>query len=445
MHKIFIGLCCSFIWFTSAAQEKKVIDEVIAIIGNEIILQSDIEAQKLQARQQGIAITKSTTCLIIEQLLMEKLMLNQAKVDSIPVNDQQVQSELDRRIRYFVGQIGSEEKLEEYYNKSIIEIKEEFYELIEDQLRIQGMQAKINEDIGITPGEIESFFNDIPKDSLPYINAKVEMAQIIKKPEISQDEIDKTRARLQDFKKQIENGKSFTSLAVLYSQDPGSATKGGDLGFVSKGTFVPEFDAVAARLEEGQLSEVFSSPFGYHLMQLVERRGEQYRAKHILLKPRIKSDDLIISEAFLDSIRTLILNDTISFEKAAAKYSDDDASKNNGGKIVNQADGSTEFDMQNLDGQLALTVNKLEIGEISEPVIMQTQDGNQAYRIIKLINRTEPHVANLKDDYLLIKKVATNNLQQENLQEWIKTTISSTYIKLNKDFEDCKFENNWIK
>lgn len=430
---------------TAIAQQKKVIDEVIAVVGNEIILHSDIETQKLQAKQQGIALNKKTECLIVEQILLEKLLLNQAKVDSIPVNEQQVQSELERRIRYFVSQIGSEEKLEEYYRKSILEIKDEFHDLIEDQIRIQGMQAKINEDVNITPGEVQTFFNSIPKDSLPYINAKIEMAQIVIKPEISQEEKDATRNRLLDFKKQIEGGKSFASLAVLYSQDPGSATKGGDLGFVSRGMMVREFDAVAARLQEGELSEVFETQFGFHLMQLKERRGEQYNSRHILLKAKITANDMMKAENKLDSISKLIAADSLTFEMAASKFSDDETTKNNGGKLVNQGDGSTEFDMKGVDAQLALTVDKLEIGQISDPVSMQGPDGNQAFRIVKLINRTEPHVANLKDDYLLIKNVATNKLQQESMNEWTSLTIGSTFIKLNDSFKDCTFQQKWFK
>jgi peptidyl-prolyl cis-trans isomerase SurA len=431
--------------FTAIGQQKKAIDEVVAVVGNEIILHSDIETQKLQAKQQGIALNKKTECLILEQLLLEKLLLNQARVDSIAVNEQQVQTELERRIRYFVSQIGSEEKLEEYYNKSIIEIKDEFHDLIEDQIRIQGMQAKINEDINITPGEVQTFFNGIPKDSLPYINAKIEMAQIVIKPEISQEEKDATRNRLLDFKKQIEGGKSFASLAVLYSQDPGSAAKGGDLGFVSRGMFVREFDAVAVRLQEGELSEVFESQFGFHLMQLKERRGEQYNARHILLKPKITAGDMVKAENKLDSISKLIDTDSLTFELAAAKFSDDETTKNNGGKLVNQGDGSTEFDMKGVDAQLALTVDKLEIGQISKPVSMQGPDGNQAFRIVKLINRTEPHVANLKDDYLLIKNVATNKLQQESMTEWTSLTIGSTFVKLDESFKDCTFQQKWFK
>jgi peptidyl-prolyl cis-trans isomerase SurA len=430
---------------TAIAQQKKVIDEVIAVVGNEIILHSDIETQKLQAKQQGIALNKKTECLIVEQILLEKLLLNQAKVDSIPVNEQQVQSELERRIRYFVSQIGSEEKLEEYYRKSILEIKDEFHDLIEDQIRIQGMQAKINEDVNITPGEVQTFFNSIPKDSLPYINAKIEMAQIVIKPEISQEEKDATRNRLLDFKKQIEGGKSFASLAVLYSQDPGSATKGGDLGFVSRGMMVSEFDAVAARLQEGALSEVFETQFGFHLMELKERRGEQYNSRHILLKAKITANDMVKAENKLDSISKLIAADSLTFEMAASKFSDDETTKNNGGKLVNQGDGSTEFDMKGVDAQLALTVDKLEIGQISDPVSMQGPDGNQAFRIVKLINRTEPHVANLKDDYLLIKNVATNKLQQESMNEWTSLTIGSTFIKLDDSFKDCTFQQKWFK
>jgi peptidyl-prolyl cis-trans isomerase SurA len=445
MNKGFlIAITCLMVQ-VSMAQEKKMIDGVMAVIGNEIMLKSDIEAQKVQAKQQGMTMNTQTECLIIEQLLLEKLLVNQAKVDSIVVNESQVQGELERRIRYFVSQIGSEEKLEEYYKKSILEIKDEFHDLIEDQIRIQGMQAQINADVRITPGEIQTFFNNIPTDSLPYINAKVEMAQIVIKPEISQAEKTATREKLLNFKKQIEGGKGFASLAVLYSQDPGSASKGGDLGFVSKGMFVPEFDAVATRLKEGQLSEVFESQFGFHLMQLKERRGDQYNARHILLKPKHTSEDLIAAEKMLDSISNLILIDSLSFSKAASKFSDDETTKNNGGKIVNPDDGSTQFDMKSVDAQLAFTIDKMEVSEISKPVSMQGPDGNQAYRIIQLITRTEPHIANLKDDYLLIKSVATTQLQQKSMEEWTKMTMGATYIRVDDSFKSCTFKNEWFK
>jgi peptidyl-prolyl cis-trans isomerase SurA len=445
MNKAFLlALTCLMVQ-VSIAQEKKIIDGVMAVVGNEIMLKSDIEAQKIQAKQQGMALNKQTECLIIEQLLIEKLLINQAKVDSIVVNESQVQGELERRIRYFVSQIGSEEKLEEYYKKSILEIKDEFHDLIEDQIRIQGMQAKINEDVNITPGEIQTFFNNIPIDSLPYINAKVEMAHIVIKPEINQEEKDATREKLLNFKKQIEAGKSFASLAVLYSQDPGSASKGGDLGFVSKGMFVPEFDAVATRLKEGQLSEVFESQFGFHLMELKERRGDQYNARHILLKPKHTANDLIAAEKLLDSISGLISSDSLSFSKAASQFSDDETTKNNGGKIVNPADGSTQFDMKAVDAQLAFTIDKMEVSAISKPVSMQGADGNQAYRIIQLITRTDPHVANLKDDYLLIKSVATSQLQQKSMEEWTTSTMGATYIRVDDSFKSCTFKNEWFK
>ncbi len=427
-----------------AQPQPQIIDEIVAVVGNEIVLMSEITAQKLQIKEQ-YKISNPDECEIIENILLDKLMLHQAKIDSVEVKEQQIQSELDRRIRYFIQQFGSEKKMEEFYGKSIVELKDEFHDQLEDQLRVQQVQAKIYEEINVTPADVQKFFMNIPADSLPLIGSQVEVAQLVIFPEENDQEISKAIERLEKFRQELKEGKDFAVLAGLYSEDPGSAAEGGDLGMQDKGTFVPEFDAVAFSLNNGEVSKVFKTQFGYHIMQMIERRGEKYNARHILLKPKVRSDDLVAAKNKLDSLMVIIKRDTIPFEKAAVRFSMDEDTKNNGGIIVNPQTGSPRFDMSELDPQLSFTINKMEVGDISQPVVMTTQNGKQGYRVLKLIERTQPHRANLKEDYQVIQEAASSGLREEVLNEWVAKKIETTYIKIDGEFSNCQTNFKWIK
>ncbi|MES2628739.1 MAG: peptidylprolyl isomerase [Bacteroidota bacterium] len=432
-----LGLLISTAAF--AQPTPQVIDEIIAVVGNEIVLASDLASQKASLREQYKS--EPDDCEVIE----DRLMLNQAKVDSVEVSEQQLNSELDRRIRFFVQQFGSEKKMEEFYGKSIVELKEEFHDQLADQMRVQQMQGKITEDINVTPADVEKFYRRIPVDSLPLISSQVEVAQIVIYPAENSSEVSRTIERLERFRKEIAEGKDFSVLASLYSEDPGSAIEGGDLGMQEKGTFVPEFDAVAFSLNNGEISKVFKSQFGYHIMQMVERIGDKYHARHILLKPKVRTEDLSAARTKLDSLVNVMRKDTLSFEKAAVKFSMDDDTKNNGGILVNPQTGSPRFDMREIDPQISFTIDKLEVGEMSSPVLVTTTTGTQGYRILKLVERTQPHRANLREDYQTIQEAASGEVRSAALKEWVNRRIQTTYIKVEDRFIECSGRFNWKK
>jgi len=424
---------------------QQMIDGIIGVVGDEIILRSDLENQKIQATAQGVNFGPNADCVVMEDLLYEKLLLHQGGVDSVEVSESQIQSELDKRINVFIEQIGSREKLEEYYGKSIGEIKAEFYDVLKNQMIVRNVQYEITKEVNVTPAEVEQYFMMIAEDSLPLMNAEVEVGHIVIFPPENIEESRRVKKKLQDYKEQVEGGKDFATIAVLYSEDPGSAVKGGELGLQSRGTFVPEFDAVALTLAEGQISDVFQTQYGFHIMQLIEKRGEKYNARHILLKPKVSTEDLLKAKAMLDDVYKLIQLDSLTFEQAAVKYSDDEETKNQNGNIVNPASGQTKFEMGQLDPQIFLTIDTMKVGEFSKPAFMQTRDGKKAYRLIKLKSRSEAHRANLTDDYQIIQEAARSQVSGAAIQEWIDNKISVTYIKMDESFESCPFEYKWVK
>ncbi len=422
---------------------QKVIDGVEAIIGNEIILTSDIEAQYQQYLTQGYTNGGEIKCRIIEDLLYQKLLLNQAKIDSLEISEQEIESELEKRIRYFVGQVGSKEKLEEFYGRSIIEIKSEFRDLINDQLLSQRMQVGITAGVKVTPSEVKTYFNNLAKDSLPTVEAEVEISQIVLKPEISVEEKERIKNKLETFKERIIKGEDFKVLATLYSDDPGSAKNGGELGFVGRGDLVPAFEAAAYKLKGDELSDIIKSEFGYHIIQLIERRGEQINVRHILLKPKVSSTQLMELKSEIEDIAKQISDGKITFEKAALNFSDDE-SKNNEGLLINPNSGSSMFIMKDLDPTLYFVIEIMSDNEISAPIIMQTDDGRKAYRLIKLRKKTIAHTANLIEDYDKIRNVTLSEKKQETINDWLEEKIAKTYIKLGNSLKDCTFDHKWI-
>jgi len=435
----------SFSQTRTLGEKDILVDKVMGIVGDEILLHSEVEQQY----ESQVAMFQNMTadqakCLIYEDLMYQKLLLNQAKQDSVEVSQEQVEGEIDRRMRFFIEQIGSEKKLEEYYGKTILEIKSEFREMVENQLLVQRMQSKITESIQVTPSDVRSYFDNIPSDSLPFIDSELEIAHIVKSPEITLEEKERVKEKLQGIRKRIVNGEDFGTLAYLYSDDPLSAQKNGELGFVQRGALVPAFEAVAFKLKENQVSELVETQYGFHILQLIERRGEKVNVRHILLVPKVSNVALQESRTFLDSIHQLILLDSIGFAMAAEKFSDDKDSKLSGGLLMNPQTGDSRFVPDMMDPMLAFEVNKLKIGEISGPVIMNTAEGKQAYRLIKLISRTDPHVANLKDDYQRIQEASLTEKQNQAIKEWVMKKVENTYVKLDEDYQGCKFSNNWM-
>ena len=308
----------------SFGQESQSIDRVIAVVGGSISLQSELETQYLQMLSSGYEPNDDSRCILYEELLYGNLLLHRSKVDSLNVSDGEVEDELERRLAYFVSQLGSEQKLEEYYEKSILEIKDEFRELIKEQLLTQRMQTQITGDIKVTPAETRAYFNKIPKDSLPFINSELEIGRIMRRPEVTKAQKASAKGKAEELRQRVKDGESFRALAILYSEDPGSSKAGGDLGFFKRGMMVPEFDAIAFRLKEDSVSEVFETSFGFHFMEMLERRGEQINVRHILVRAKTSIEDLERARLFLDSIHGLIMDKKITFAEAAEKFSDDE-------------------------------------------------------------------------------------------------------------------------
>lgn len=424
--------------------QEKVIDRVIGVVGKNIILQSELEAQYNQYIAQGNTADPEVKCGIMDQMLLSKLMINQAELDSVEVPESQVDGELDRRIRYFVSQIGSEQKLEEYYKKSIGEIKAEFRETIKDQLLAQTMQSKITKDINASPSDVRSYFEHIPVDSLPYINAELEIAQIVKYPLVTLEEKLAVKEELERIRQKIIAGTDFAAMAGLYSQDPGSAKKGGELGFVNRGDLVPEFEAVAFTLKGNEVSKVFESKYGYHIVQLIERRGAQVNVRHILLKPKVNSMNLSSAALLLDSVSKAIQRGSISFSDAAQRFSSDEETRNSGGLMINGANGTTRFEPDQLDPTLFFQVDKLTTGEVTLPTLFQNAEGTQGYRLLLVRSRTEPHHANLKDDYQKVQNAALTEKQNAALVDWVKKKKATTYIHVDDDFRGCVSLADWF-
>ncbi|MFA6923760.1 MAG: peptidylprolyl isomerase [Bacteroidales bacterium] len=445
LKEIILILGCIIFVNNTASSQGKVIDQVIATVGNSIILQSDLENQYMQAMGQGMTSGNDIDmkCSVFEDMLFQKLLLNQAQLDSLKVTDSQVESELDRRLRYFVNQIGSQEKLEEYYKKSIIEIKEDFRETVREQILSEQMQRKITDDIKVTPSEVRAYFKKIPADSLPLVNSEVEILQIVKNPEINIEEKKEAQEKIEQIRKRIINGEDFVTLAALYSEDVESAKKGGDIGFKVRSDLPAEICSVAFNLKEKEVSTVIESPAGYHILQLLERRGESIDLRQILVVPKISAIDITKANNFLDSISTLIKNKKYIFSDAAAKFSNDD-SRNNGGLIVNPATSSSRFQMNEIDPSLFFVVDKMTVGEISKPVIMKDKNGKQALRVVMLKSRTAPHKANLTEDYQQIQNAALTEKQNRAIKEWINKAKQHSYIKINSIYKGCNFKYNWL-
>lgn len=428
----------------AAQPQGQLIDRVVAVVGREAILQSELVARTEQARASGVAITDAFVCGELEDLLYEKLLVEQGRLDSVVVDEAQVTAELDRRIRYFSSQLGGEKELEAFYGKSTAEIKADFRDQIHDQLLVQNMQQRISGDIRVTPRDVQQFYNRIPSDSVPFINAEVEYAQILRIPKPSDEEERRVRRRIDEYREQIIKGeKDFCTVAILYSEDPGSAKDCGQLGMVPTGVMVPEFDAVALSLKEGEVSQVFKTQFGYHFMELIERRGEQYNARHILMRPQVSDADLQRERVFLDSLSKVILDGEEDFAVLAGRHTHDEESKGTNGLMIEPNSNSARWDMSTLDQQVFFVLDKLEHGQVSQPQLVVMPDGSKAYRLLRLILRTQPHKANLKDDYRLVQQAAEGKLRAESIDEWVKERLLGTYVRLAPEFSPCTFSHDW--
>lgn len=440
------------LWFVMAlgqpkalqSQERVVIDQVVAVVGNSAVLESDVINQRRELEAQGMQFGADPMCAILDGVLYQKLLYNQARIDSIEVSEDQVEQVLERRLRFFIQQIGSRERLEAYYGKSIDELKEEFRDIVREQELSQRMEAKITENVQVTPSEVRRFFNNLHPDSIPMVESEMVMAKLVKMPPLRDEEIDLVRTRLEEFRNRVLQGESFATLAILYSEDPGSARRGGELGFYSRGDLYPEFEAVAFGLRPGEVSEVVETQAGYHIIQMIERRGEQINVRHILLQVQASPADLAKARTELDSIRRVIQAGELTFEEAVEKFSEH-PSKINQGLMVNPFTGTNRFRTEELEPSLFFAVDRLEVGEVSAPLPMTTEEGRQAFRLVKLVSRIDAHQANLQEDYDLIQQLALQQKQQKAVNAWITRRLASTYVYVHDQFRHCEFDLDWIK
>jgi peptidyl-prolyl cis-trans isomerase SurA len=450
MHNIFkkfnILLALILIGVFSANAQDNMVDKVIAVVGNQVVLKSDVENRFLSFQAQGY--TSGSVDLkteIFEDLLIQQLMIAQAQVDSIEVTDQEVEDQLERKMEMYIQRIGSKEKLEQYFNKSIIDMKNDLRDDTRDERIKEKMQAEITKNIHITPAEVREFYSSTPKDSLPTIPGELQIQQIVKNPKVSDNEKDRIRTKLRGYRERVLNGDSFATLAVLYSQDPGSAQKGGELDYMPRSGLVPEFANVAFNLKTDKVSKIVETEYGFHIIQLIDRKGERINVRHILLKPKIETEKRTAATSKLDSIANLIRDDKMSFAEAAFYFSDDKDTRNNGGLLVNPYTGTSKFEKDNLPPAVSKAVNELKLNEISS-AFLDVTGGKEAYKVIKIKSETKAHKANLSDDWSIFENMLTNKKQQKILNKWISEKQKKTYVHVDDSFKNAKFRfKGWIK
>ena len=444
--KLLTVIALSFFIGNAMAQEGKAIDGIIAVIGDKIVMQSEFESQIVSIKSQGIIIDNETKCQLLEELMFQKMLVNQAVIDSVIVTDAQVDGEMNRRLNYFISQIGSEKKLEQYYKKSIQEIKDELRDIVREQLTGQMMTQNITSGVKITPKEVKTFFDALPEDSIPMINSEIEVAQILFNAKQSDKVREEAKDRLNGIRERILKGEQFSTLAILYSEDEGSAKKGGELGFMGRADLVPEFSAALFKLKNNKtVTEIVESQFGFHIIQMIERRGQKVNSRHILVKIKNDEQEILAAKNLADSVYNLIHSDTLTFGQFALKYSSDEKTKKSDGLMVNPQTGTSVFEIDQVDPQIYYIVEKMKSGEVSKPVPAESFDGKKGYRIIKLISKTEPHKATFETDYAKVQEAALTSKHNEVTNNWINSKLASTYIKIDDEYKGCSFQNKWVK
>lgn len=443
-RRFFISIICLLIGANVYSQE--IIDKIVGIVGNEIIMMSDIENQYIQMASQQMDVNPNTRCEILEDLMFQKLLYVQAQKDSIEVTPKEVETELDRRLSVFINQIGSEQKLEEYFGKTIKSIKNDLRSTIEEQMMAQKVQQKIIGDTKVTPSEVKRYFESLPADSVPTIEAYYELSEIVIKPEVSKEDKEKVIAELNKIRERIQNGESFSTMAVLYSEDPGSAMKGGELGFVSKTDLVPEFSQVAFNLTSPlDVSQVVETEYGFHIIQMIEKKGNMMNFRHILMKPKVSMEALEAADKKANEVYNILKTDTISFVDAVKKYSNGD-SKGSDGKVMNPYYGDAHMTSDFLDPYTKAAIMSLKEGEYSKPFLSSDNRGIRVIKIVRLDLDVKEHKANMKDDYLTLQRYALEDKNSKLIDEWVKDKVQGVYIKVDDEYKDCKFNVDcWIK
>ena len=445
MKKTIIGLLVAM---SLGVHAQGVIDEVIWVVGDEAILRSEVEEERLRAQYEGQQIKGDPYCVIPEQLAVQKLFLHQAEIDSVSANESSVSHQVDMRINYYINQIGSKEKMEEYFRKTSSDIREEMMTTVRNQMIIQQMQSKLTENIKPTPADIRRYYNSLPADSIPMMPAQVEVQILSFEPPVPVEETERIKQRLREFTERVQNGSAdFSMLARLYSEDTESAKRGGELGFVGRGQLVPEFAEVAFNLNDPKrVSRIVQTEYGYHIIQLIEKKGERINCRHILLRPRISATDKINAIERLDSIAQLIRNDSLQFEQAVILFSQDKNTVMNAGLMINPNTGGSQFEYQDLAPEVAKQIYNMQEGDVSQPFVMMDQQKNrEVCAVVRLKKKTDVHRANLTDDFQMIKSMLEQKLSRDFLHNWILKKQKETYIQISPEWQGCDFEYpNWI-
>ncbi len=429
--------------------ESQLIDGVVWVVGDEAILRSEVEQERIRAQYEGTRIPGEPYCLVPEQIAIQKLFKHQAKIDSIEVNDGQVDMQVNAQLSFYLREVGSKEKLEEYFSKTMAEIKEEMRQSVADQSLVQQVQMSLVENVKVTPAEVKRYYNNLHEDSIPMVPAKVEVQIITIEPPIPQEAIEETKNQLRDFADRVNSGKAdFSVLARLYSDDVETAKRGGEIGFVGRGALVPEFAAAAFALSEpGKISRIVETEFGFHIIQLIERRDDRINCRHILLRPKVTAEVKVAALEQLDTLAGDIRMGKIPFEAAAQMFSSDKNTKMNGGVLMNQNDGSSKFEYQDLPSEIAKKVHDMKEGEISEPFVMFSEELNhEVFAIVRVKSKTSNHKANIEDDYQVLKTMCENERKQKVIEEWLINKIKETYVFISPEWRDCEYHyKEWIR
>ncbi len=443
IHVIFF-IC----FFTSLFSQKEIIEKVVAQVGGEIVILSEVEEQYALLNERQGNLPAEARCMILDNILTQKLLVNQAKLDSVEVSDEEVEAQLNARIDQILEYMGGDLKqFEEYYGQTVAEVKDAFREDLLNQLLSERMRNEVMHGVTVTPSEVKRFFKRIPRDSLPYFDSEVEVGEIVMKPKVNEVERQKAIDKLNSLRQRIiEGGEDFAELASIFSDDPGSARAGGDLGWTKRGKFVPEFEAAAYKLADGEISDVVESDFGFHLIQLIARRGNSINTRHILIKPEITDNDLELTRTKLDSVRNLILMDSISWSIAVKKFGNEDVqSYNNDGKMINPASGNTYFEIADLEPDVYFTIDTMEVMGISSAYSYSDPRGDTYYRIVQLQSRTEPHSASLERDYSRIQEATIEQKKANYMSDWVGEKVNATYIRIDPKYEGCPNLLKWIE
>ena len=448
-HRFYIVLLTGLLCCHAAAWSAgSVIDEVIWIVGDDAILRSEVEEERIRAQYEGQQIAGDPYCVIPEQIAIQKLFLHQAELDSVEVSESSVTHQVEMRLNYYIAQIGSKEKMEEYFRKTSSEIREEMMTAVRNQMVIQQMQQKLTENIKPSPAEVRRFYNTLSEDSIPTVPAQVEVQILSFEPPVPVEETERIKTRLREFTERVTSGQTdFSMLARLYSEDTESAKRGGELGFLGKGQLVPEFANVAFNLNDPKrVSRIVQTEYGYHIIQLIEKRGDRINCRHILLRPRVQASDKVNALNKLDSIRSAVLNSEYTFEQAILRYSEDKNTAMNAGQMTNPQTGSSKFEYKDLPSEIAKLIYNMQEGDLSQPFVMMDEQKNKDIcAIVKLTSKRDIHKANLTDDFQLLRQMLQQKLSQEYIHNWIIKKQKETYVQIDPQWRGCDFEYpNWI-